>query len=980
MHRRDFFVVSLFISVLLAMGPVDAQEFIQYGSATTYQNAKARALYPQTWGQYGNGQRHNPVYTVPSTAPSFLLTGVSTVAPLTGDEFRRAQAAKAYFPQDGNLAWGSSAGQWIGNVVGASVVQGIVYATTSRREVYAVDAASGLAIWRKELVGTAGMGQPLVQVIGGKLRVFVPVGDADYNIHSAVRAAYGQDSNRGAEHSAVYCFDGLTGAQVWRADTSGASRPTPIYRNGLLYVVNGDGHLYTLNATTGTLVSSFTNPGEGQVGLASPNWYLTPAGRLLILYGTTSPRNILAVDVTTSTAPFLAWSYAPPGATSNSPGDTAVAVDPDAGLMLTSVFTNTGTSSAPVYDLRVIALNAATGTVAWSALAGDGPTLDGFKAGNPTIYQGAVYLGDPLNATIQSYDLLTGVRRWSTWVPSTDPAVRNAPRAAPVIAQGKLIMPVAQHIYSLDPATGVLANDFYIPYPYAAFGLNQPVVVGDIMYLSSVSGYVYLMPVDYVLSQPGPPTQTTPALPLKTAEYYDATALPTSSQTVGFPTTSLAYAGGPSHNSYVATGPTLSKKWTKGLVYALSLTGTPLDSGLYGTEVAAQMTHFAFGVGSGVSAAKGIVYAAGDDRTVNAFNATSGKLLWRFRTNNHNFGQPLVTANAVLVAGGNVGLNLGNYGSFVKQSANTRLGSGFNYVYALDPLTGNEKWTFYAGQGSMSMTPLYYNGVLYWVDGQGWVWAINADTGAPVAPIMDANGNPTLSVGGGFNALASPNIYQDPSGRALMVVGLSMPNRVVAIDLGLAQVAWNQPFSGVASFVTGYSGASLAVDATTGLVLGSVVVDADMLLNSAHIQVFALDGATGNRVWTQNLDAGAVPSGFVAPTPMLSGGRVYLANPLVAQVVALDMLGGSLVWKTAVTASAGLYAWGPGCLVSGGKLIQPVGGDLYTFNASTGAVLKRYTVGGAFSYNHPTVLGGTLYIGNSFGWVLGIPLTDVAGI
>ena len=302
---------------------------------------------------------------------------------------------------------------------------------------------------------------------------------------------------------------------------------------------------------------------------------------------------------------------------------------------------------------------------------------------------------------------------------------------------------------------------------------------------------------------------------------YDSTALPTSSQTVGFPTTALSYAGGPSHNSYAATGPTLTKIWNKGLAYALPLTGDPLDSGLYATEVAAQMTHFAFGVGSGVSAVKGIVYAAGDDRTVNAFNATTGKLLWRFRANNHN--------------------------------------------------------------------------------------------------------------------------------------------------LGLAQVVWSQPFSGVASSVTGYSGASLAMDVITGLVVGSVVVDADMLLNSAHVQVFALDAATGNQVWTQGLDPGAVPSGFVAPTPMLSGGRVYLANPLVGQVVALDMLGGGIAWKTAVVSSAGLYAWGPGCLVGGSKLIQPMGSDLYTFDATTGAVLKRYTVGGTFTYNHPTVLGGTLYIGNSFG-------------
>ena len=967
-----------FATLFLANG-VAAQELVQYGSAQTYNSSTSRAAFPQSWGQYGNNQRHNPVFTVPANAPSFLINGVLNAAPTTGDEYRRVTAARTYFPKDGNIAFGSVAAQWIGNVMGVSVAQGIVFATTSRREIYALDANSAQAIWRKELVGAGGMGQPLAQMIGGKLRIIVTSGDADYNGENAVLAANLKPHDRGAEFTAVYCLDALTGAQVWRYDTKGSTRPTPLYLNGNLYVVNGDGNLSVLNATTGALISTFANPGDGQVGLSSPNWYLTPTGQLIIYYGTTNPRNLVAVNVTSPTAPTLAWTYAPPGVTANAPGDVSMAVDPDAGLLVTSVFTNVGTAAIPIYDQRVMALNAETGAVAWSAFGGQGPTLDGFKSSNPMIDQGAVYLGNPLNATVQSYDLLTGALRWSTPVTDSDPTVRLAPRAAPVLVNGKLIFPVGQHVFTFDPATGAQLNDYYSSYPYTAYGLNQPVVVGNEVYLSSVSGWVLYIPLSSLVSQAAPPPQTVPALALKTAEYYSSSALPSSSQTANFPSQWLAYAGNAAHTGYSSTGPSLSSKWSASLPNALSLSAAPQDETLFGTEVATQMTHLSFGVGSGVSATKGILYVAGNNRTVNAFNGTNGKLIWRFRTNNHNIGQPLVTPTAVLVAGGNLALNFGNQGTFVKLSPQTRLGTGFMYIHALDLKNGNEKWTFYAGQGTFSMTPLYNNGILYMVDGQSKVWAINADTGVPVAPFMDSTGQPVMTLGGGFNANSSANVYKDSLGRSLMVVGLSMPNRLVAVDLATATIAWTQDLAGSLTYITGFATSSPAVDQTNGLIVGSAVVEADLLLNSARVMVYALDGATGTVRWTQLLDAGAVPSGFVAPTAMVANNRVHIANPLASQVVALDVLTGAPLWKTSLTTTAGRYAWGPAAMIGSTKLLQPAGSALYTLDAATGALIKQYAVGGAFTYNSPTILGKAVYIGNSYGWVMGLRLSDLGG-
>lgn len=958
---------------------VQAQEFIRYGSANTYNSTTARAAFPQSWGQYGQNQQHNPVFTVPSNAPTFLTTGITTVSPLTGDEMRRVDVASKYYPADGRMAWATTAAQWVGNVVGVSVAQGIVFATTSRREIYALDAQSSLAIWRKELVGVAGMGQPLALTLGGKLRVIVTAGDADFNGNNVIRAANLTEHDRGAEFSAVYCLDALTGSQVWRFDTKGHVRPTPLYLNGYLYVVSGDGFLYVLNASTGALVSSFTNPGEGQVGLSSPNWYTTTDGRTLIYYGTLSPRNILAVDVTNPAAPVLAWTYAPPGAASNAPGDVSVAVDPATGLLTTSIFTNVGTSAAPIFDERVVALNATTGQVVWSVFSGQGPTMDGFKSANPMISNGVVYTGNPLNATVQAFDLLTGTLLWSTPIPSSDPDRRTAPRAAPTLVNGKLIFPVAQHVYTFDAATGVLLNDYHVPVSYVAYGLNQPVVIGNVVYISSVSGYVHAYPVSYITTQAAPAPGTEPALPLKTAEYYNSANAPSKSQTSGFPSTWLSYAGGPSHNSYLSSGPSLGSKWSSSLLFALSLSGTPLDGSIFGTEIASQMTHFGFGVGSGVSPVKGILYSSAGNRAVTAHNATNGKLIWRFRTNNHNFGQPLVTSDAVIVAGGNVALNLGQYTNFTKKSPQTRVGTGYMYIHALDPNNGNEKWSFYSGQGTLSMTPLYYNGNLYWVDGQSQTWAISASTGQPVAPFMDANGFPTLNLGGGFNSTSSPNLYTDTAGRKLMVVGLAMPNRMVAVDLTTATIAWTQPLSGYATNLVGFAAASPAVDQTNGLAISSAIINVDTVLNTAQTLVFALNGTTGDMVWAQVMDVGSTPAGFVASTPMVTNGKVYLSNPATDQIVALDALTGTVAWKTVVASSGGRHSWAPPTLVGGAKLIVPVGGSLYTLDPNTGAVLKTYSIGGAHTFNHVTVLGNTVYLGNSYGWVLGIPLSSVTG-
>jgi len=962
--------------------PENLDTLLEFKPASAYADENTRASFPANWRQLGYNQPHQTLFPVSDTAPAFLQNGVFWATPLTTDAFLRLSGAIPSFPDDGTQSWGAGVAGTLGNLMGVSVVQGIVYAPLSRNEVWAIDAGTGYPIWKAELINTAGNSQVVVEELAGRPVVFVASGDANYNLENTIRFKNNLPHDRGASFSSVYAFDGLTGAQLWRFDTRGASRPSPIYKDGKLYITNGDGRLYILNAANGSLISTFTNPGEGYSGLASPNWFQTADGRLFIIYGVNRPGNIIAVNVTDPAAPALAWKYAPVGATANSPGDTPVAVDPVNGAVLTNVFTTTATSG--VFNLVVYAIDATTGTVRWTASAGTGPAIPGFKGSVPMVHADVVYMGNPLNETYRAYNILTGALLWATPLEEPDDTAnqRHRPHAAGVYIAGKILHVEGRDIRTFDAATGAILNDFETPGTFSAFAAQQPAVVGNMVYLGALSGWVFAAPLDYLMTSPGfgqrpfPPTDPIPA---QQPAYFNPDALPTQAQAAAFPDTWLAYAGGQDHNGYAATGPK-GVWWQNALNDAIPLSDPPRDLAIFGMETATHMTHLAFGVGTGITPVNGIAYAGSDRSTINALNALTGELIWRYRTINSNFGQPLVTPNTVVVSAGDPYFPLGSTSAFKANSPSTQVGSSFQHVTGLDPTTGVEKWTFYTDGATSAMTPLYNDGNLYWVAGDGQVWAINADSGAPVPAFMNSVGSPKLKLGG-FNAISSANVYYQSGGRPdIMVVGKAMPNEFYGIDLSNAQILWKQALPGVRIYDTGFSAVSPAVDQRKGLILSTVLVNADSTTNTATLMAFALDAATGALAWTKMLGTGAIPYGFAGSTPVLDVfGKLYVNNPMVKKVISLDGSTGTIRWQAPVAVEDGKLSWGPGVVV-GTKLIVPVGPYLYTFNTRTGRELNALYVGGSFTYNNPTVLGDTLYTGNSWGWVLAIPLGFVTGI
>ncbi|MHB1585477.1 MAG: outer membrane protein assembly factor BamB family protein [Acidiferrobacteraceae bacterium] len=956
-------------------------------------------FFPDHWSQLKFDQSHNAVFSVAADAPPFLSPGAAWASPLTGDEFLRLARGVGQYGSNGGESWGAEVAQWLGNVTGVSVVDGIVYVEESANEIFALDAATGIPIWRAKTVNSD-MGDALVESINGRPIIFVAAGDVGFTLQSTLNYANQVSpptpASRGANFSAVYAIDGLTGKQIWSFHTKGEVMPTPIYYGGSLFFNTGDGHLYAVDAATGSPESVLNNPHLGFSSMSSGNYYVTPSRKLYVIFGTQNPNfgssagdNMLAVNETDPRNPSLAWQYNVAKGVNTGLGDVPVVVDQQRGLVLTDALVNTGTSTNPQLNIAILAVNARSGALVWKTLGGGGPAgfvPVAFKGSVPMVHGGNLYVGDLLNQTYQSYDELTGALRWSTLLQSSRdlPGTVHQPRGGAAFWDGKIIEAEGLHIWTLDPNTGKVLNDFIDPGYFGVWGITSPVIVGDEMYLGAISGWAFAVPATYVTTHRGPGPGIGPAaalsgvgnysvaasaiVPKNPACYYDSNALPTGNEAAGFPRTWLAYAGGQQHNAVVPLGSAISYSWQSPLDGALGLAMPPRDVNIFGAETATEMTSLAFGAGTGVSPANGMIYVGSDGYTVNAFNAATGKLAWSYCTINADYGQPLVTPHTVIVSSGDPWFNFTGT-TAVAKGTHTHVGASLQNLHGLDPWTGQEKWTFYTKATDM-MTPLYLGGNIYWVDGDGNVWGINADTGQTIASFEDANGHPTLNIGG-YNAIDSANIVQVRSGPPLMVVGTGGPSAFYAINLDDDTVYWKLSSlpSNLSPYITGFSASSPVVDTRNGLIISSLLVNADTAANTVTDEAIALDAADGNVVWAAALGTGPIPYGYTAATPFMDSGHVIFADPVSKSEVALNPATGQELWSTPL----GEQTKAPGAIIRG-AVVQPAGPYMFTLDERTGEILNTLPVGGDFKDNGPSVIGDTLYVGNSWGWVMAFPL------
>ncbi len=450
---------------------------------------------------------------------------------------------------------------------------------------------------------------------------------------------------------------------------------------------------------------------------------------------------------------------------------------------------------------------------------------------------------------------------------------------------------------------------------------------------------------------------------------------PSPANQAAFPSSWTAYAGGQSHNS-AYDAPAGSPSWlTSGVSWNFAESAAvPFNQsfadiqqlGLRGAPVKMTQT---LGNSVGVTAVNGVIYAESSDYHLYALDAQTGKQLWSTSALvNSLMGNPIVANGMVYVTAGDTGFSFAQLLKFFQNNGNFSLTRGLLYsaVYAFNQNTGRLVWR-QDFHGEAMASPVAVGSSIYVPTGGGHLWSFNGTTGAVQfeTPL------------GGFDSMSSPNTWTNPAtGKTEVIVGTSNNSNVVAVDATTGSVDWQQP-TNLSIFNTGMGDNSPAVDQTNGIIFQDSVVDFNQAAGTANLAVYAMDAATGNMLWSTTLGSGPVPPAYKSGIITVANGVIYVGNPITSQLFAINEMTGTIMWTFNYQNAGPAGAGRGGPVLYHGVLWSAAGPTIYAINPTTGAEISSYTPGGRYGIVNPVIVGGTMYLDNSYDWVQAIPLTTI---
>ncbi len=353
----------------------------------------------------------------------------------------------------------------------------------------------------------------------------------------------------------------------------------------------------------------------------------------------------------------------------------------------------------------------------------------------------------------------------------------------------------------------------------------------------------------------------------------------------------------------------------------------------------------------------------GSKRVEAVFSTKPGTLKWAFQT----WGQVSCSAG-------------------IGQDGTIYIGSLDKWVYALDPVTGQEKWAVPTGNHVYSCPAIGADGTVYFGSDDFNVYALDGITG-----------NKKWAFPTGAFVYSSPAIGDDGT----VFVG-SQDQRVYALDGATGQKKWeflagNSVSSSPALgddgtvYFGSWDGRVYALDGTTGqkkweFATGSKVSsspalgdDGTLYIGSWDDKVYALDGATGQEEW-EFLTGREVNS-----SPIIGAdGTVYVGSE-DGKVYALDGTTGLRKWAFAtggnVGSSPALGADGTLYVGSGGWL----GGSwsdtrVYALDGATGQEKWEFATGMWVDASPAIGTDGTIYIGSNDGSFYALESSSLGGL
>lgn len=325
----------------------------------------------------------------------------------------------------------------------------------------------------------------------------------------------------------------------------------------------------------------------------------------------------------------------------------------------------------------------------------------------PTYFDGKVYVGSP-EGKLYCLDAKTGKEIWAFAAPF-------AIHSTPCISGGKVLFTDKKNnLYSVQASTGkkLWQTDLKPDLPYAwgfDFYQSSPVVSNGTIFVGSGSGQVY------ALNESDGKVKWT----------SKATSLVRSTPTVY---KDMVYFGDLDGRVFAVSAQTGEKKWTfitegdtvdnvaNGNDYRAVIASVAVENNvavigardgyLYGLDATTgkRLWHFNY-EGSWVLTSVAIkdnvvVTGTSDGRWVQAFDLTTGKEKWKYKTPSSVWGSQIIVGNTVVAP----------------------VNDGF--IYILDFQTGKEKSRYRFGDRSAFSSPVFYNETLYIGNDDGYVSAL----------------------------------------------------------------------------------------------------------------------------------------------------------------------------------------------------------------------------------------------------------------
>jgi outer membrane protein assembly factor BamB len=257
---------------------------------------------------------------------------------------------------------------------------------------------------------------------------------------------------------------------------------------------------------------------------------------------------------------------------------------------------------------------------------------------------------------------------------------------------------------------------------------------------------------------------------------------------------------------------------------------------------------------------------------------------------------------------------------------------------------GGLQWRVQTG-GAVRSSPTLSGGIVYVGSSDGYLYALDAKTGAEVWRFNAAS--PVTST----PAVAGGNVYLG-----------TYDGRFMALKAGSGEVVWTVKTGSEAPLAWGYESGDFFTSSPT-------VFDGRVLFGSGDGALYAVEGGTGRQLW--KFETG----GRVRSTPAVDGGTVYVGS-FDGSLYAVDLLSGQLKWRYD-TEGKGLNSGDFGydrksiqsspAVADGAVYFGARDGFLYAVNAADGKLRWRFDQQISWVNSSPAVADGHIYAGSSDG-------------